>query len=423
PKTSAENEAVKPDNPDPATARDVAAPKGITAEVHLYSDGRFPDVQNFNLGNLDLRYHQAGKSGDNVALVDLNAVRDENDKTLIQVFARVLNFGETEVPLKIKLEAPTLQWYPPEKPITIPPFGKRKGEGDDTTALAKPGEQSVTFNIPNADDQTEVIIHVRLTEMTDNFLLDNEGWLVVGVVRKARVLIIGPPNPTLKDVFNDEPAQDVAEVTWLSLDDFKKDKQTKYLEPARSGAYDLVIFDRCAPDRKEDDPNFEMPRGNTFFIGAFPPEFAFDPAKKVEKVFVKDAVKNNMLMRYLTGLHEVGARVVYKIENLPPKTPLLLEGEDNLAMMVSLTRNAHTDIVQMFPLVNESGEWNTNWPLQPSFPIFWRNVLYALGNVSDAASEEPTQPGNPKRLRPSGMIERVTVTDPAGATADLTRPK
>jgi hypothetical protein len=166
-----------------------------------------------------------------------------------------------------------------------------------------------------------------------------------------------------------------------------------------------------------------MPRGNTFFIGAFPPEYAFDPAKKVEKVFVKDSVKNNALLRYLTGLHEVGARVVYKIDNLPPKTPLLLEGEDNLAMMLSLTRGAHTDIVQLFPLVTDGGEWNTNWPLQPSFPIFWRNVLYVLGNVTDAASEEPTQPGNVKRLRPAGTIERVRVTDPAGKTVDLDRTK
>ena len=421
PKTSAENEAVKSDNVDPSNERTVVAPEGVKAEVHLYSDGRFPDVQNFTLGNLDLRYHAAGVSGANVALVDLNAVRDENDKTLIQVFARVVNYGETEVPLKVKLEAPTLQWFPPDQAVTVPPFGKRKGEGDDTTALAKPGEQSVTFNVPNADDQTEVIIHVRLTEVKDNFPLDNEGWLVVGVVRKARVLIVGPSNPILKAVFNDDSAKDVAEVTWLGLDDFKKDKQKKYVEPARSGAYDLVIFDRCAPDRKDDDPSFEMPRGNTFFIGAFPPEFAYDPDKKAEKVFVKDSVKNNALMRYLTGLHEVGARVVYKIDKLPPKTPLLLEGEDNLPMMVSLSRNAYTDIVQTFPLVNDAGEWNTNWPLQPSFPIFWRNVLYALGNVSDAASEEPTQPGDPKRLRPSGVIDDVTVTPPAGDPVNLKR--
>jgi hypothetical protein len=423
PKTSAENEAVKPDNAEPGKERTYAAPEGVKAEVHLYSDGRFADVQNFTLGNLDLRYHAAGVGSNNVALVDLNAVRDENDKSQIQVFARILNFSDQEVSLKVKLEAHVAggkQWLPPDKPIRIAPFGKRQGEGNDTTALERPGERTVTFDVPDADDQTEVVIHVQLTDFKDDFVLDNEGWLVVGVVRKARVLIVGPPNQFLKAVFNEE-STDIAEVTWLSLDDFKKDKQTKYLEPARSGAYDLVIFDRCAPDKRDGDPNYEMPRGNTFFIGAFPPEFAFDPAKKVEKVFVKDSLKNNSLMRYLTGMHEVGATVVYKIDNLPPKTPLLLEGEDNLAMMLSLTRNAHTDIVQLFPLVTESGEWNTNWPLQPSFPIFWRNVLYALGNVSDAASEEPVQPGNPKRLRPSGITKIVTVKNPAGDSVDLER--
>jgi hypothetical protein len=113
--------------------------------------------------------------------------------------------------------------------------------------------------------------------------------------------------------------------------------------------------------------------------------------------------------------------LAYKFDDLPTKTPRLLEGENNLALMVSLTRGSHSDVVQMFPLIDDSGGWNTNWPLQPSFPIFWRNVLYTLGNVSDAAGEEVLQGGSPKRLRPSGVVDKVEVTDPADRTATLER--
>jgi hypothetical protein len=43
-----------------------------------------------------------------------------------------------------------------------------------------------------------------------------------------------------------------------------------------------------------------------------------------------------------------------------------------------------------------------------------RNLLYTLGNVSDAASEENVQPGQIKTLRPGTTLERLEVTDPKG---------
>ena len=67
--------------------------------------------------------------------------------------------------------------------------------------------------------------------------------------------------------------------------------------------------------------------------------------------------------------------------------------------MFALSRQAFTDVVMAFAIISNTGDWNTNWPLQPSFPLFMRNVLYTLGNVSDAAGEERTQPGDRKSTR------------------------
>ena len=46
-----------------------------------------------------------------------------------------------------------------------------------------------------------------------------------------------------------------------------------YTQPARDGKYDLVIFDRCGPEREED-----LPRSNTFFVGYPPPPWHFGGA-------------------------------------------------------------------------------------------------------------------------------------------------
>src|SRR5262245_20476824 len=114
PTRSAENEAVRPPGEEPGKERTYAAPEGIPAEVHLFSDGRFPDVPDFSKGNLDLRMHLMGaldKDGnpdrdkvDNVGIVMLNAVRDDRDATKIQVLVTVNNYTFKEVNVKVALE-------------------------------------------------------------------------------------------------------------------------------------------------------------------------------------------------------------------------------------------------------------------------------------------------------------------------------
>jgi hypothetical protein len=89
--------------------------------------------------------------------------------------------------------------------------------------------------------------------------------------------------------------------------------------------------------------------------------------------------------------------------------------------MFSLSRQSFRDVVMAFAILNEDGAWNTNWPLQPSFPLFLRNVLYTLGNVSDATGEESVQPGQVKVIRPDVAVDSIEVTDPKGTPQTLNR--
>jgi hypothetical protein len=127
-----------------------------------------------------------------------------------------------------------------------------------------PGEGVAVFSLSGVDDSANIVIHARLRDVHDAFPLDDEAWLVVGVVRKARVLIVTSGNDILRDFFDLEVTRKVADVAYLTPADLKDD--AKYRGPARNGEYDLVLFDRCAPEKEED-----MPLGNTFFIAAVPP--------------------------------------------------------------------------------------------------------------------------------------------------------
>src|SRR5262245_63854304 len=52
PTRSTEDASVQPTDVDPATAKTLVAAEGIPTDVHLFSDGRFPDMPEFSLGKL-----------------------------------------------------------------------------------------------------------------------------------------------------------------------------------------------------------------------------------------------------------------------------------------------------------------------------------------------------------------------------------
>jgi hypothetical protein len=434
PTRSGEDAAVRPAGEDPSKARSYVAAEGIATEVHLFSDGRFPDVPEFSLGNLDVRYHAAGQlvleappqgsktnepvlkpapdSADNVAIVTFNATRDERDPNLFRVFVRAANYRSDIVRTKVQLEviADGTTKGIHEQPLVIDArkITEEKDIDKETPVVRDyPGENSTFFELTDIDDRANITVHARLTQLNDKLPLDDEAWLAIGVIRKSRVLIVGGVNEALeKFFFDNEATAAVADVKQVGPDFLQKDE---YRQAARNGEYDLIIFDRCGPADEKD-----MPRSNTFFLGYPPPPWTKEKTEKMESPSIKGWMHDHPLLRYLSALYEVKMIDAFRLKDLPPRTPRLIETDRDAAVLVSLQRGPFTDLVMTFALFDEEGRWNSNWPLQPSFPLFLRNVLYTLGNVSDAANEENTQPGHIKTLRPQSVVRRGLVTGPDG---------
>jgi hypothetical protein len=424
PTRSTEDVAARPDG----SPRTYVPTEGTDTDVHLFSDGRFADVENFAAGKLHVRFHAIGKPGpevDNVSIVGFSAARDEYDPGRLFVTARLLNFRPrpTSARLELRLFADGRLLKAYEKSAELPARsvepGRPAAEGEAAPpGRDAPGEAAVAFDVPEVDDRQEIVVHARLVEHADAFPLDDAARLVVGVVRRARVLIVGPPNAVLDAFFDDPATRLVAVVDKLAPDQLR----TARYRDAAGG--DLVIFDRCAPEREDD-----LPPANTLFIGRPPPPWKppgqpQPEGKSVERVdqpAVKGWTAQHGLMRYLTGLHEVGIFEALRVGGLPPRTPRLMEGDRDLLLLFTLSRGPYTDAVLAFAVLTDAGDWNTNWPLLPSFPLFLRNVLYTLGNVTDAAGEENVQPGQVKTLRPGAGVARMQVTHPAGEVTRLER--
>ena len=419
PAKSTENESVAPANPEPGKVRTYVATEGIQADVHLYSDGKFPPAPDFALENLNLTFHVPpgkGEEGnsDNLAVLRLDAERDPDDPGTVTARASVRNYRGTVVPVSVRLDVlkgGTTLTGSYAKKDNLPPRAEQSNYGSE-----------FEFTVPDLPDNADVIFRFTIENAKDALPLDDSAWVVLGIVRKAKVLLVTPGNFLLRNFFDAASTKKLADVSYVTPDVLTDPKQ--YLQPARDGLYDLVIFDRCAPAGVTD-----MPTGNTLFIGHPPPPYkpaGTDPpagsqtVKAVNTPGIKVWDGKHPVMRNLAALYEVEVVEAFQFPELPPRTPVLMEGERDLALLVGFARGPHTDLCLTFPLLTGDGRWNSTWPLKPSFPLFLRNVLFSQGNVRDAATEETIRPGQVKPLR-LGAVPEIRVVKPDDSTKTLAR--
>lgn len=423
PSRSTENEAAAPANPEPGKERTYVQTEGMQADVHLYSDGKFPPVPDFALANLNLTYHvppapDAGGASNNVAVLRFDAERDSEDPTRVIARASVRNYRATDADVRPRLE--------------VLEAGSRliASYDDDETRKdkrrkpipAKSERPDLTFTIADVPENADLTLHLKIDGADDVFPLDDEAWVVLGVIRKARVLVVGADNRRLRDFFDASSTKKIADVTYYPPRVLEPGADpSEYLSPAREGKYDLVIFDRCAPPSVD-----AVPASNTFYIGAPPPPFVMSERAKLNDPLAAVAVPGpsirgwqgrHPVMKTLQALDEVDVAEAFRLPELPPRTQRLIEGSENLVLLAAIPRDSCTDLVLTFPLISSDGRWNTNWPLKVSFPLFLRNVLFHLGNVRDAGTEDMLRPGQIKPLRLGGVPE-ITIIRP-----DQTRQK
>lgn len=281
---------------------------------------------------------------------------------------------------------------------------------------------ALTFTLDGVADNSDLQLEVRVDDAKDAFPDDDRAVLVFGVARKANVLVVTPGNRILRFYYDTKEAKGLAAFTYAEPKDWPQ-----FVGPARDGKFDLVVFDRTGPKGEED-----MPAGNTLFIGYPPPPYTplgqaapGDPnaVTEVKNPRVRAPDRRHPLMKDLGSIEEIGIDSSFRFPKLPPRTPKLIEGDNNLELVVALARQAFTDVVLTFPIVTENADgpdrvYHTSWPLQPNFPLFLRNVLVQQGNVRFAGVDDSLRPGDVLPLRP-GAERQVRVLKPGSLTSDL----
>jgi len=368
------------------------------ADVYIFSDGRFPSVEGFSLGNLSPIYIPIGDAQTgNVAVTAFNTRPLESQPDKLQAFARVANFGPE--PAEVDVELLAGDQLIDASRISIEPGG----------------EQGVAYDLGEAEQGAlRLEIKSHAAPSGDALAADDVAFAVVNPQRKIRVLIVTAENPSLVWALSTARASDLADVEIAEPEILNSGQ---YKTAAAQGTYDLVIYDRCRPE--------EMPQANTVFIGQLPPgpDWGGDKeAKKVAAPQIIDVERSHPLFQLIDlGNVAIGESVILA----PPPGGTVLIDSSRGPICAIAPRQAFEDVVIGFEIVGTDKEGqryaNTNWHMRASFPTFWFSLISYLGGEADGTQSSSVRPGQPVRLAARSESGQLTVVSPDGKQTKISR--
>jgi hypothetical protein len=374
-----------------AGTNDVQVADALPATMFVYSDGGFAAVPTFSLGNLDAKYVPLGTDlPPNLGIVAFTADRNPEKPGQAQAYARLQNSGTEDVSVEVALYLND----------TLVDASKVKIPAD--------GQAGVQFDLQNIDDG---VLRLELNQQ-DSLSLDNKAYVALGVPRRARVLVVSPGHSdALRLAMTTDQAVKIAELTFVDPEVLK---MREHQDLVAAGAYDLVVYEQCVPER--------MPQASTLFIGAVPPLPDWSAGTKGNAPIIIDIDRAHPL----TQLVEMGNVAI--AEGTPLKGPqgatVLFDSDLGPLFMVA-GRESFNDAALGFEIVGVDAQGNrapkTDWIVRRSFPVFIMNALRFLGGNRGALSLGNVSPGESLTLRSILPVERMQVESPSGVNFDVTR--
>jgi hypothetical protein len=355
---------------------------GQEATVHLLSDGNFPEVAEFSLGNLSVEYTRVGEQGDNVGIMAMSYRPKLDEEGGVEVFARLKNFANRPAPVTLEL------------------FVDGKRADLRRMELSAGAEKGISFAAVGGEvEQMSLVLSPG-----DAFDLDDAAWLVVTPPKAVRVLRVGPANPLLDAVLSTPAFAKFATVE--SLPESEKDRDLS--ASTEEGRYDLVIFDRCRPS--------VMPSCNTWMIGVLPRDVQGAVEMRGATILNWDA--GHPVLRFL----QIDDVSIARAMGVPAGAGRLslIETDQGLVMWME-TRGVYNDLVLSVPLVDADGQWQTDWPLKPSFPLLVMNILRFQGGIESDRGRN-LRVGDPLIVRQGSEAPLVTTPTGKRSAAESTRP-
>ena len=334
-------------------------------EVHLFSDGAVPELNEFENKALPLVYHRVGKTSKNLGITALDVRANPEDARERAIYASVANFSpdSQQTDLELLLDERLLE----TRPLTIP-----AGETSPQAFRAKQSHDGV--------------VTVRLTTR-DDLAVDNQASIVSLLPKPVKVLLVPRGNRLLEKALRSVANVELAGATDLT-------------DPA--AGFDFVVLDDVTPS--------VWPKGNVLAIHVVNTNW-FEGVRREEAPPIVDWKSSHPLLRY-TGFDNVQV-----VQTLTARTP---------SWAVALVETPAAPIILAGELGRQRIIWigfdilESNWPLRVSFPIFIANAVEWLDPANARSGQLLVKAGDPFRLPLSEPASSAQVTFPGGTTKSLT---
>ena len=334
------------------------------AEIHLFSDGAVPELNEFDNKGLPLIYHRVGKGANNLGLTALDVRANPEDSRQRAVYASVANFSSNSfsTDLELLFEDRLIE----TRPLTIPA-----------------GETSP--QVFRANQSRDGVFTLRLTAK-DDLAADNQASIVSLLPKPVKVLLVTRGNRFLEKALRAAANVELA-VARDSTD------------PAVG--FDFVVLDDVVPS--------VWPKGNLLAIHVLQTNW-FESITQLDGPPIVDWKSAHPLLRY------AGFDNVQIAESLAAKAP-------NWA--VSLVDSPQAPLMLAGELGRQRIIWigfdtlQSNWPLRVSSPIFIANAVEWLNPANARGGQLLVKAGEAFRLALVRPETTAQITPPGGAPKTL----
>ncbi|MCU0771387.1 MAG: VWA domain-containing protein [Verrucomicrobia bacterium] len=334
------------------------------AEIHLFSDGAVPGLEQFENKGLPLVFHQVGTGANNLGITALEARSNPENPAQRALYTGVLNASSNSLSTELQLLF--------------------DGQLLDARAITVgPGEtQPQVFVTSQARDG---VFTVRL-EVEDDLAVDNEASVVSVLPQPARVLLVTRGNRFLEKALGAVPSARLTVAADLA-------------DPGRG--FDFVVLDLVAPT--------VWPEVNVLAFAVSPTNW-FERVRPVENPALVDWKSTHPLLRY-TPFDNVGVSRSTVVES-PGWGTSLLDCPQGALMVAGELGRQRLAWVGFDPL-------ESNWPLRVSFPIFIANAVEWLNPATARTSQLSVRSGDPFQLAFADPVPTARIRLPGGDTRDL----
>ena len=335
-----------------------------SGEIHLFSDGAAPDLDDLSNKNLPLVYHRVGSSGNNAGIVRIDARSHPENPAQRAVFVAIANLSTNarQTDVELLFEGQLLQ----TRPLTLAPTNTQ------VQIFAAPQDHDGVFT-------------VRLTE-PDDLAADNQASIVSFLPTPLKILLITRGNRFLEKALKAAPNVQLSTALLLADD---------------AAGFDLCVLDDVIPA--------VWPKVNTLAIHTANTNW-FPGWANAPNPVIMDSKNAHPLLRFVSFDN---VQIAEALQVAPPRwgIPLLDSGQSPLIVAGEVDR--HRLIWIAFDTLQST------WPLRISFPIFMANAVDWLNPSGANASQFLVQSGSAFRLGLTDPVSSAQLTTPDGKTRAL----